>query len=164
MKKTTEGKKGVKTCITCGVEKELDEFGLRADNGKIKGSCRECTKGYHRKWLEKNFGENREKANQRGLDYNRKNKTEISIRMKKYYEKNREEIRDRRRKAYKENRDENIKKSRERYQKIKDTKEFKESRRKSCKKQYIKMLKDPHKKLKRRMGISVYQKLKNRGL
>ena len=51
----------------------------------------------------------------------------------------------------------------EHYHKNKNSEKSKESRRRNSKKRYEKMLKNPKLMLKRRIGISIYHKLKNRG-
>lgn len=73
-----------KVCITCGIEKPLDEFEFRKDTKKYRNTCKLCRKEYCSKWHKDNIDRVRQ--------YNEDNKEYIQERSKKYYENNKEHL------------------------------------------------------------------------
>ena len=50
----------MKTCRTCGIEKDESEFNLRSDTGKYRNECKECGKIYSKNWYEEHKDEKKE--------------------------------------------------------------------------------------------------------
>ena len=56
----------MKKCITCNVEKDISEFGIRKDTGKHRNTCKGCSnitskKTRNKKLMSKNLKKSKEK-------------------------------------------------------------------------------------------------------
>ena len=106
-----------KTCTKCGETKPLDDFHRdKTGAGGRRPDCKECRRGYSRRYREENRDErreydrryreeNRDELRERALRYreeNRDKRLEYGLR---YYEENRDELREYKRRYYEENRD-----------------------------------------------------------
>lgn len=90
-----------KICKCCLIEKPLEEFRIRSDNGKHKNICKKCENKKHKEYvllhkdLEKKIRQN----------YYKNNKDKVLKKMKEYYLNNKEEISFRRKEIRKKNKD-----------------------------------------------------------
>lgn len=99
-----------KICITCKVEKAIEEYGKRSANKDgINNKCKVCTREYNRAQHRKN----RKKENERSRQYYRDNRERLVAYRAEYYERNRDLVNAQKRKHYRENKEQLIKKSME---------------------------------------------------
>jgi hypothetical protein len=77
-----------KQCIKCGQSKNIKEFFVRSDNGKINNTCKSCSAKYYQKYNK----ENEKEIKKNGKIYYDNNKNKIYQNKKRYYEDNKEQI------------------------------------------------------------------------
>ena len=178
----------MKRCYKCGEEKALCEFSKMSNKKDgLRNDCKICNKAYYQANKEKiaerskayreankekiaqrdkdHYQENKEKVAQRAKAYREANKEKVAQRKKAYYQANKEKIAERKKAYYQANK-EKIKAYREaNKEKIKA---YNQANRDKITKRLVanekkRMANDPAFKMKRRVGISVYQTLKNQG-
>ena len=76
----------MKTCTKCGVQKPLEGFYYRKDNGKYRNPCKEC----QIKRLKRQY--NAEKKKKYNKEYYKKNRAKCLLKVSSYAKKNREKI------------------------------------------------------------------------
>ncbi len=59
-----------KICNSCGIEKDISEYGFRNDLGKYRDQCKLCWKETHDKWVNRN----RDKTRKYGREFYNNNK------------------------------------------------------------------------------------------
>lgn len=90
-------------CISCEIEKDIDQFKIVKKTGKLINSCKECISIYQRNYREKNnenlklfkkefYTKNKESIKNKSRIYRKNNAEKLKIRDKKYNELNKEKI------------------------------------------------------------------------
>jgi hypothetical protein len=90
-------------CISCEIEKDIDQFKIVKKTGKLINSCKECVSIYQRNYREKNnenlklfkkefYTKNKESIKNKSRIYRKNNTDKLKIRDKKYNELNKEKI------------------------------------------------------------------------
>ncbi len=82
----------MKKCISCGINKNLDEFYYRKENGKYRNKCKECfCIQYKNKYL--NDVSFREKKNEQAKNYSKRHTEILRVKKSLYRIKNPDKVR-----------------------------------------------------------------------
>ncbi len=81
-----------KVCKKCLLEKPLEEFRVRKDNGHYRHTCKECEKKYRYEYIKEHKQIEKTIRN----NYYKKHREEILNKMSSYYQKNKNDIQKRR--------------------------------------------------------------------
>lgn len=131
-----------KKCSKCGVEKDIDEFSLRSDTGKIRRDCKECIKKRHKEYHKKWYIKNKEKKDKQNKEWYEKHPDKVIEYNKKWYDNNIDKVLAKNKRIAE-----------------RDPEKQKEYRRRT----YQNSKKYPQKRLKRIIGSKISTKLSERG-
>lgn len=160
----------MKVCIKCEFEKELSEFGKRADSKDgYRNDCKECRKEFNKLYKELNKESlsnkkkiwaliNKEEISQKQKEYREDNKEKISIQRKEFRESNKERLSLERKEFREKNKELLAKRKKDYYEKNRE----KENKRKA-KWHKNKIETDDNYKLRTSIRSLIYQSVKNAG-
>lgn len=108
----------MKTCIKCGIEKDISEFHFRTDSGKYRNECYDCGKEYNKIKYKNNREEIRKATRARNKEnpipnrervkkWKEENPDKVRINHKRYYARHKKEILERRRDTHRKYRKNN---------------------------------------------------------